>query len=55
MKIIVNDYVYVEFGLEREIVSKAIDEYKIYDDPLFQDLIEKLEDLHGLNHSFLNI
>ena len=37
MKIIVNDYVYVEYGLEREIVNKALDEYKVFDDPYFKN------------------
>ena len=55
MKIIVNDYVYVEYGLEREIVNKALDEYKVFDDPYFKNVIDSLEEYHGLNHSFLNI
>ncbi len=55
MKTIVNDYVYVEYGFKSEIVTEAVTLYKVYDDISFQDIIELLEEFHGVNHSFLNI
>jgi len=55
MRIIVNDYVYVEYGLEKEVINKAIEDYKVHNDPNFNGIIGSLEELHDLNHSFLNI
>ena len=55
MRIIVNDYVYVEYGLEKEVINKAIEDYNVHDDPNFKVIIDSLEELHDLNHSFLNI
>jgi len=47
--------VYVEYGLEREVINKAVEDYKVYDDKNFKNIVEQLEEYHGLNHSFLNI
>jgi len=55
MKIIVNDHIYAEYGLEKEIIHKAIEIYKIYEDPCFKILVDALAEYQNLNDSFLNI
>ena len=55
LKIVVNDHIYAEYGLEKEIILKAIEMHKIYDDNNFNLILEKLSEYQSLNDSFLNI
>jgi len=54
MKIIVNDHIYSEYGLEKEIINKAIEIHNIKDDQNFQDIMDKLAEYQA-NDTFLNI
>lgn len=54
-KVIVNDYVYAEYGLEKEIINKAIENFRIYEDETFKSLLDSLSEYHNTNDSFLSI
>jgi len=63
LKIIVNDYVYAEYGFEKEIIYKAINVHNISFDeesetclsPEFKRIVDKLADYHCFDESFLEI
>ncbi len=55
LKIVVNDYLYAEYGLEKEIVNKAAEKYNIAEDKNFEDILEYLAEYKNPHDSFLKI
>ena len=49
----VTDFVYLEYGLDREAIKAAIKKHNIYKDLNFEKIIQKLENFQ--NNSFINI
>jgi hypothetical protein len=53
IEIMVADFVYKEYGYDREAIRAGIIEYKIQDDPEFKDVLSKIHAIQ--ENSFLNI
>jgi hypothetical protein len=49
----VTDYVYLEYGYDREAIRAAIIKNNIQEDPHFKDVLKILESFQ--NNTFLNI
>ena len=49
----VTDYVYSEYGYDREAIRAAIIKNNIQEDPQFKDILKKLQSFQ--NNTFLNI
>jgi hypothetical protein len=49
----VTDYVYLEYGFDREAIRAAINNNNLLDDPEFSEIMARIESIR--NSSFLNI
>lgn len=49
----VTDYVYLEYGYDREAIRAAINKNNIQEDPEFTEIMKRIESIQ--NSSFLNI
>lgn len=49
----VTDFVYLEYGLDREAIKAGLKKYSINEDEEFKKVKEKLENFQ--NNSFINI
>jgi hypothetical protein len=49
----VTDYVYLEYGYDREAIRAAINKINLNEDPEFNDIMKRIENIQ--NNSFLNI
>lgn len=52
IEIMMTDYVYLEYGYDREAVRAAINKINIQDDQEFQEIMKRIDSIH--NSSFLN-